>query len=100
VAILDRGRLQRVVEVTRVLPMIGGALWRLTVAAGADRLADVFPDVVDLGRGDWAVRAPSIAALNDGLARLLARGVLLSGVAPAQSALELEFHEAIGEVVL
>ena len=100
VAILDRGRLQRVVEVTRVLPMTTGALWRLTVAAGADRLAEVFPDVVDLGRGDWAVRAPSIAALNEGLGQLLARGVLLSGVAPAQSALELEFHDAIGEVTL
>ena len=46
------------------------------------------------------MRAPSIAALNEGLAQLLARGVLLAGVAPAQSALELEFHDAVGEVVL
>ena len=39
-----------------------------------------------------------LEALNQGLAALIARGVLIAGVAPAQSALELEFHEAIAEV--
>ena len=100
VAILDRGRVQRVVDVTRVLPQTAESLFRITVARGAELLSTVFPDVEDLGRGDWAVRAPTLEALNEGLAALIGRGVLIAGVAPAQSALELEFHEAIAEVVL
>jgi ABC-type multidrug transport system ATPase subunit len=100
VAIIDRGRVQRVVDVTRVLPQVAESLFRITVARGAEHLADVFPDVEDLGRGDWAVRAETLEALNAGLAALIARGVLVAGLAPAQSALELEFHEAVAEVAI
>jgi ABC-type multidrug transport system ATPase subunit len=98
VAILDRGQLQRVVDVTRVLPMTAAVVYRLTVASGAERIGDTFPDAVDLGRGDWAVRADGLAALNEGLVELIGRGVLLAGVAPAQSALEMQFQQAITEV--
>ena len=100
VAILDHGRLQRVVEVTHVLPQTHETLFRVTVAAGAERLADAFGEAVELGRGDWAVRADSIEALNAGLAAAIGMGVLVAGVAPAQSALERQFHDAIGEVLL
>ena len=100
VAIFDRGRVQRVVDVTRVLPQVAESLFRLTVARGAERIVEVFPDAEDLGRGDWAVRAPTLEALNEGLVSLIERGVLVAGVAPAQSALELEFHEAVAEVAL
>jgi ABC-type multidrug transport system ATPase subunit len=100
VAILDRGRLQRVVEVTRLLPMTQAAVYRLTVARGAELLESVFPGAVDLGRGDWAVRAADLASLNRGVGDLIARGALIAGVAPAQSALEQQFQDAIGEVVL
>jgi ABC-2 type transport system ATP-binding protein len=100
VAIFDRGRLQRVVEVTRVLPQMVESLYRLTIARGAERLSEVFPGVEDLGRGDWAVYAPTLESLNEGLAALLSRGVLIAGIAPARSALELEFHEAVAEVAV
>ncbi|HEY0779495.1 MAG TPA: ABC transporter ATP-binding protein [Gemmatirosa sp.] len=99
VAILDRGQLQRVVDVTRVMPMTRASLWRLTVAARAEQLAVIFGEVVPLGRGDWAVRAAGLEELNAKLAQAIAGGVLLSGVAPAQSALEHEFHEAVGDVL-
>lgn len=99
VAILDRGQLQRVVDVTRVMPMARATLWRLTVADGGEHLAGVFGEAVPLGRGDWAVRAESLPALNRMLAEAMAAGVLLSGVAPAQSALEYEFHEAVGDAM-
>jgi hypothetical protein len=59
----------------------------------------VFGDAIPLGRGDWAVRAASLPELNARLATAIACGVLLSGVAPAQSALEHEFHEAVGETL-
>jgi hypothetical protein len=95
VAILNGGQLQRVVEVTRILPMARALVYRLTVAGGAELLPEQFPDVVDLGRGDFAVRVPDLAALNRHLVALIARGVVVAGIAPAQSALELEFHDAV-----
>ena len=100
VAIIDRGQLQRVVEVSRVLPMASAVVYRLTVARGAEEVDRVFPGAVDLGRGDWAVSASGLAALNEGLVALVGRGTLLAGVAPAQSALEQQFQDAIGEVTL
>lgn len=100
VAIVDRGQLQRVVEVRRVLPMSSAVVYRLTVARGVEHLEAVFPGALDLGRGDWAVRADGLAELNHRVAELIRRGTLLAGVAPAQSALEQQFQEAIGEVAL
>ena len=100
VAILDRGQLQRVVEVTRVLPMTSAVVYRLTVVRGVDHVSAVFPGAEELGRGDWAVSAAGLVELNEKLGMLIARGALLAGVAPAQSALELQFQEAIAEVTL
>jgi ABC-2 type transport system ATP-binding protein len=100
VAIFDRGRVQRVVDVTRVLPQTAESLYRVTIARGAELVPSIFPDVEDLGRGDWAVRADSLEALNVGLGALIALGVLIAGVAPAQSALELEFNEAVAEMAI
>ena len=99
VAIVDRGRLQRVVEVSRVMPMTSAAVYRLTVAAGAAHVAAVFEGAVDLGRGEYGVVAADLAELNRKVAALIERGTLLAGIAPAQSALEQEFREAIGEAV-
>ena len=98
VAIMDRGQLQRVVEVTRVLPMTVATVWRLTMARGHERLAEVFPDATDLGRGDWAVTARTLGELNQGIVALVERGALVAGIAPAQSALEQHFRDAVGEV--
>jgi ABC-type multidrug transport system ATPase subunit len=99
VAIVDRGRLQRVVEVSRVMPMTSAAVYRLTVAAGAAHVAALFEGAVDLGRGEYGVVAADLAELNRKVAALIERGTLLAGIAPAQSALEQEFREAIGEAV-
>ncbi len=99
VVIIDRGRLQRVVEVSRVMPMTTAAVYRLTVAAGAAHVGAVFEGAVDLGRGEFGVLAADLAELNRKVAALIERGTLLAGIAPAQSALEQEFREAIGETV-
>jgi ABC-type multidrug transport system ATPase subunit len=98
VAIIDRGQLQRVVEVTRVLPMTIATVWRLTMARGSELLPEVFADATDLGRGDWAVTARTLAELNHGIVALVERGALVAGIAPAQSALEQHFRDAVGEV--
>jgi hypothetical protein len=95
VAILNGGRLQRVVEVTHLLPMATALVYRLTIASGADELAELFPGVVDLGRGDFAVQVPNLGELNRRVVALITRGAVVAGIAPAQSALELEFHDAV-----
>ena len=98
VVIMDRGQLQRVVEVGRVMPMTVATVWRLTLARGAELLPEVFPDASNLGRGDWAVSARTLGELNKGIVALVERGGLVAGIAPAQSALEQHFRDAVGEV--
>ncbi len=100
VAIFDRGRMQKVVEVSRALPQTAESLWRLTMARGAEHLSEVFTQVTELGRGDWGVYAATLDDLNAGLATLIGRGALVAGVAPAQSALEMEFHDAVAEALV
>jgi len=96
VAIMDHGRLQRVVE-----PRAdgGGAPvpYRLTLAAGAEHVAAAFPSARALGDDDFLLPPLGPAALNEGLRQLLARGALVSAVAPAHSSLEQQFREAVGE---
>ncbi len=96
VAILDRGELQRVVSTSVAAAFAAGAVvYRLTFARGAELAAAVFPGARPLDRGGVEVRAESVAALNAGLADLLARGALLAAVAPARSALEEQFRAAV-----
>ncbi|HKG95709.1 MAG TPA: ABC transporter ATP-binding protein [Gemmatimonadaceae bacterium] len=105
VAIIDRGQLQRVVDVRGAggeLALLGAGnaagTYRLSVAAGAEVVPEVFPGARNLGRGEFVVEASDLAALNRGVAELIVRGTLLAGFAPVQSALEQQFREAIGEV--
>jgi ABC-type multidrug transport system ATPase subunit len=97
VAIIDRGRLQRVVGVRGTLldGVVGS--YHITLASGREHLWHAFPDARELGDGEFEVAAGSVEALNRGLAALLGRGAQLTAVVPAHSALERQFREAIGE---
>lgn len=97
VAIIDRGRLQRVVDVRSPDGQPGAVRYRLAAAAGAEHVPAVFPAATALGRGEFAIPATDIHALNRGLAELLARGTVLLAVAPAHSSLEQQFREAVGD---
>jgi ABC-type multidrug transport system ATPase subunit len=94
VAILDRGRVQRVVA-TAPRRAAAATVFRLAVASGADDVRVAFPEARPLGAGEFEVQVADLAALNRGLGTLLARGVLLAAVAPAHSALEQQFREAV-----
>jgi ABC-type multidrug transport system ATPase subunit len=97
VAILTGGQLQRVVRTGAAAAAGDGAVaYRIAFAAGAEHAAAVFPGARSSGRGEVEVDAPSLAALNAGLAALLARGAVLTAVAPARTALEQEFGAALG----
>ncbi len=96
VAIIDRGVVQRVVE-TRAGAGDGEAVYHLLFASGAELAGGVFPGAEPLAAGAVEIRVPGLAALNRGVAELIARGAVLASVAPAHSALEREFRQAVGE---
>jgi ABC-2 type transport system ATP-binding protein len=95
VAIIDRGRLQRVVELKAAPAAATHAPYRVVVAAGAEHVAGVFPDATLAGPGEFDIPERSLEALNVQLAELLARGALVVSIGPVHSALEQQFREAV-----
>lgn len=97
VAIIDGGRLQRVVDVRTASADGAPRMYRLVVASGGEHVAASFPHALEAGRNEWELRAMTTEALNAGLARLIAQGGRVSSLAPSRSALEEEFRAAVGE---
>ena len=99
VAIIDHGRLQRVVSTssTDAEQSSGALTYRISLASGADQLSRVFPEASTLGRGDYEVVVASLSELNGKLGELLTAGAVVAAVVPTRSALEQQFREAVGE---
>ncbi|HLA14163.1 MAG TPA: ABC transporter ATP-binding protein, partial [Gemmatimonadaceae bacterium] len=97
VAIIDHGRLQRVVSTGFDQQRTSVSRYRIVVASGEDRLEEVFPGAEAGGKGEYSVTVRSIQALNASLADLIGRGALVSSVVPERSVLEQQFREAVGE---
>lgn len=95
VAIIDRGRLQRVVDTRRGAARDVAASYHLTVTAGSDHVSAVFPLALSLGNGQFEIEGGDAAALNERLADLIARGGLITALIPAHSGLEAQFREAV-----
>lgn len=97
VAIIDRGRLQRLVRTGFDQATETAGTYRIAVVAGADRMKEVAPAAVDTGGGEFEIPIASVAELNSLLARVIGAGVLVASVVPARSVLEQQFREAVGE---
>jgi ABC-2 type transport system ATP-binding protein len=98
VAIIDNGRLQRIVNTGYEQQGIPVATrFRLTMAAGFDRVRHAFPLLEEVGRGEYDVTVGSVKELNAALAELIANGGLIASVVPERSVLEQQFREAVGE---
>ncbi len=97
VAIIDHGRLQRVVSTGYELNAPAVTRFRLTLAGGFDRIRESFPLAESAGRGEYDVTVRSIQELNAALADLISRGALVASVVPERSVLEQQFREAVGE---
>ena len=95
VAIIDRGRLQRVVDTRRAAARDVAAAYHLTVALGAELVPAVFPAAVSLGDGQFEVEGGDARVLNERLGDLLARGGQITALIPAHSGLEAQFREAV-----
>jgi ABC-type multidrug transport system ATPase subunit len=97
VGIIDRGRLQRVVDVRANERVVTeGAPYRIVVSDGGMRMRDVFPGARELAGGEFEVSALSLDQINAGLVRLIQGGTAVRAVYPVHSALEQQFREAVG----
>ncbi|MEO8561205.1 MAG: ABC transporter ATP-binding protein [bacterium] len=98
VGIIDRGRLQRVVDVRATTRLDAGDAtpYRIVVADGDELVAEVFPGARAVGQGDYDLGEITLVALNAGLVELVRRGALVSAVHPVHSALEQQFRDVVG----
>jgi ABC-2 type transport system ATP-binding protein len=97
VAIIDHGRLQRVVSTGYDHAQQTATRFRLTLASGHERIRESFPNAEEAGKGEYDVTVRSIQELNSALADLMSRGGLVASVVPERSVLEQQFREAVGE---
>ena len=95
VAIIDRGKIQRVVTVSGA-PVSTLMAYRIRVVTGGDALAAQFPGLTSGAHGDLDIPPVDVPTLNAGLAAAISSGALVSAVIPRESALEQAFHSAVG----
>lgn len=93
VAIVDRGAIQRVVEVRAGAGITAARRWRIRVTQAPDAIAAAFPGAV-MAANDVEVTA-DVAGLNAGIAAAIAAGALITAVGPAESSLEEAFRSAV-----
>jgi ABC-type multidrug transport system ATPase subunit len=97
VAIIDHGRLQRVVA-TRAVAADGSAVpYRVVVAGEADGARALLPDAREIAPNELELPPLSVTAMNEAVARLIAAGVPIVAISPVYSSLEREFRDAIAE---
>ena len=93
VAILNQGRLQRVVTAGAAHT---GGVYRLVLAVPHAGLTAAFADAVPVeGRAAEFRVEGDIAGLNHGLGRLIEAGAVVTAFYPEQSRLESEFRAAV-----
>jgi ABC-type multidrug transport system ATPase subunit len=96
VAIMDRGRLRRVVDVRASERVVAGDLpYRLILMQGEALVPAVFPDARRTAPGEYELRGLSIAAINAGLGRLVQDGAIVTALHPLRSVLEQQFRDAV-----
>ncbi|MFI5312015.1 MAG: ABC transporter ATP-binding protein [Gemmatimonadales bacterium] len=96
VAIIDKGRVQRIVQVSGATTSTHVA-YRIRVVAGADAVLSCFPGAALGANGDVEVPPVDIVTLNEALAAAIGSGGLVSSVAPSEGALEQAFHSSVGK---
>jgi ABC-2 type transport system ATP-binding protein len=97
VAIIDRGRLQRLVSTGYEPAAPIATRFRLTLVTGLEHVRTVFPSAEETGKGEYDVTVQSLEELNQSLVNLIGRGALIASVVPERSVLEQQFREAVGE---
>jgi ABC-type multidrug transport system ATPase subunit len=96
VAIIDHGRLQRVVA-PRNLMGASVAPYLIHIVGDGERVPAVFPGAMKRTEDEFEIPPLDLASLNHGIALLLQQGVLVSSMRPAHSVLEQHFRDVVGE---
>lgn len=97
VGIVDRGRLQRVVDIRATeRDVTDGAPYRLVVARGETHVPIVFPGAREVAPGEFELAGMSLETINARLILLIEAGALVNAVYPLHSALEQQFRDAVG----
>ena len=100
VAIIDRGRLQRVVDTRRSAARDVASSYHLTVSEGSELVSSVFPNARALGDGQFEIEGGDAPQLNQRLAMLIEKGALVTALIPAHSGLEAQFREVVQSAAL
>ena len=95
VAIVDRGKLQRIVETRGMVSEAAVTRYRIAYRGAEAAVRTVFPDAIVLGPDEVEVAVAGLEALNRGLAALIGQGVLIAAASPSYSALEEQFRQAV-----
>lgn len=98
VAIIDHGRLQRVVD-TRGRDSRGASAvaYRIALHDGSIDVRGEVPEAVEVADGEFDLPPMNAETLNRHVAALLSRGALLRSIVPVHSSLEQAFREAVGD---
>ncbi|HEX2716750.1 MAG TPA: ABC transporter ATP-binding protein [Gemmatimonadaceae bacterium] len=97
VAIVDRGGLQRIVDVRDGRGAAVASRYRLVTRGPAAAVESRFPGAVRVGEGEHEVAVESLESLNAALATLIASGTLVVSVSPAHSTLEEHFRQVVAD---
>jgi ABC-type multidrug transport system ATPase subunit len=99
VAIIDHGKLQRLVTTGFSEDDRSSGKYHIGVAGGAELVPGVDARAVRVGSNEFEVGPVTVVELNSIVRRLMEGGVLIASVVPAESVLERQFREAVGERV-
>ena len=97
VAIIDKGRLQRLVQTGFDQTAETAGTYRIAVVTGKEKMLEIFPSAVDVGGGEFEIPIKNLEELNSTIAKIIGAGVMVASVVPARSVLEQQFREAVGE---
>jgi len=97
VAIIDRGKLQRLVQTGYDQTADTAGTYRIAVASNHTKMREIIPTALDVGGGEFEVPVRNVDQLNEILSKIIAAGILVASVIPARSVLEQQFREAVGE---
>jgi ABC-type multidrug transport system ATPase subunit len=98
VAIIDHGRVQRVVATRAVAGGASAVPYRIVIAEGLPEARALLPLARVVAPNELELPALPMAGMNEALRTLLTAGVLVASVAPVYSSLERQFREAIADV--
>ena len=98
VAIIDRGKIQRLVTIGATAASGASVTYRLVVSAGADIVARHFTETRRISGTEIDVAAANLEMLNRAVAAAIVDGAVFASIAPTHSALEEQFREAVGAV--